>query len=380
MVTENKTTPELAILALTRGGSELGLQLARSMGDCKVYLPQRLAADINANAKVSYFQDWDLTFKRVFTQYRRIICIMATGIVVRSLAGCLRSKHLDPGVVVVDEKGQFAISLLSGHIGGANQLAREVARQTGGQAVITTATDVQGKTAADLLALEMDALIDPTGNLKIINRCLAENQPVNLYSPWPLIPAVMNGFAWQGWPFEKADPENQFPVQLDYQSWVPPAVIVGHIVNQGSHPDILWLKPRNLSVGIGCRLGVGCEELGQAINEVFDRFNIDTRCISSIASIELKAKEPGINLLAEQMEVPFLTFGQEDILPLAGTYDESAWVKEITGVGGVCEPAARLASRRGITLVPKQKIGPIAISVAMEKSWWWDWGPATASI
>jgi cobalt-precorrin 5A hydrolase len=166
----------------------------------------------------------------------------------------------------------------------------------------------------------------------------------------------------------------------DSQDFARPAVIISPWLQPAETAETLWLKPRNLSVGIGCRLGVAYEDLRLALNEVLTRFKIDSRCISNLASIEMKATEPGINLLAEKMAIPFLTFSQEAIIPLAGTYDESAWVKEITGVGGVCEPAARLASQLGITLVPKQKIGPVAISVAMERSWWWDWGPATASI
>ncbi|MEQ8236523.1 MAG: cobalt-precorrin 5A hydrolase [Syntrophomonadaceae bacterium] len=366
MATETRRDPGTAILCLTRAGSQLAQKLSPSMGSCPVYLPRRLAGDEPDAKGLIYFDDWQTTFAKAFKQYDQLVCIMAAGIVVRSLAKCMVSKYQDPGVVVVDEKGQFAISLLAGHIGGANRLAAEVARLTGGQAVITTATDVQGKTAADLLALEMDALIDPPRHLKLINRCLAEDETVYIYSAWPLVPNVTQGFTRQAWP-------------LDGHEIAGPAVIIGHSRSCDAWPEVLWLKPRNLSVGIGCRRGVEVQEIKSALEKVLGQHDLDGRCVRNLASIDLKADEAGLTQLAEEMEIPVLFFSREEIATLAGTYPESAWVQEITGVGGVCEPAARLASRQGITLVPKQNIGPVTISVAMEKSWWWDWAPETSN-
>ena len=368
MASENKSRQVSAILCLTRAGSELGLKLAASLDNCTLFLPHRLKNQEPIGAQVCYFEDWNPMFSQVFSSYSQLVCIMAAGIVVRSLASRLDSKYLDPAVVVVDEKGKYAISLLSGHVGGANQLAFEVARLLGGQAVITTATDVQGKNAADLMALDMDAVIEPPETLKVINRSLAEAQTVYLYSPWPVVKPITDGFSWQGWPNE-----------IDTDKFLQPAVIIGYGRHTtGARPELLWLKPRNLTVGIGCRKGVSYRDLSTALNEVLNNYDIDERCITQLASIDLKADEPAINLLAEKMNIPFLTFSQKDILTLAGTYQESAWVEEITGVGGVCEPAARLASRPGITVVPKQKIGRVTISIAMEKSWWWDWAQETA--
>lgn len=367
MAIETRPDPGTALLCLTRSGSQLAQKLAPSMGNCPVYLPRRLAGEVQDAKGLIYFDDWQTTFATAFKQYEHMICIMAAGIVVRSLANCMVSKYQDPGVVVVDEKGQYAVSLLAGHIGGANRLAAEVARLTGGQAVITTATDVQGKTAADLLALEMDALIDPPQHLKLINRCLAEAETVYMYSAWPLAPSAAQGFTWQAWPD-------------DGREKMRPAVIIGHSRSSDSCPEILWLKPRNLSVGIGCRRGVDVQEIESALEKVLGQHDLDRRCVRNLASIDMKAHEAGLKQMADKMEIPLLFFSREEIAALAGTYPESAWVQEITGVGGVCEPAARLASRQGITLVPKQNIGTVTISVAMEKSWWWDWAPETSNI
>lgn len=380
MVTALNPLPGTAIMCLTRGGCQLGLQLAAAMGDCRLFVPQRLALPDSSGPEVQYFGDWNQTFAEVFNSYQWIICIMAAGIVVRSLAVHLQSKYRDPAVVVVDEKGQYAISLLAGHLGGANRLAVQIAQVTGGRAVITTATDVQGKTAADVLAVEIDAVIDPPQNLKLINRCLAEDQPVYLYSPWPVKPAVVPGYTARQWP--GANPGEELLAanhSLDQGELATPAVIISPF-GTSVRPATLGLKPRNLVVGIGCRRGVDCQHLWEALDQVLEGYRLDRRCIRSLASLDLKAEESGIIALAEEMGVPFQTFRGEEIAELAGTYPASAWVEQMTGVGGVCEPAARLGSHKGMTLVPKQKIGPVTISVAMERSWWWDWGQEPGSI
>jgi cobalt-precorrin 5A hydrolase len=383
MASDNRVRQGTAILSLTQKASELGQKLAHTMGECTLYIPSRLNGHKVTIDEVHYFDEWRLVFQEAFYSHSRIICVMAAGIVVRSLAPLIVSKYSDPAVVVVDEMGQYAISLLSGHIGGANQLASEVASILGGQSVITTATDVQGKAAADLMARDMDAIIEPPENLKIINRNLAEEQKVYMYSPWPIISEMKQGFCWQAWPWSSYASENggYSDQELTGDALLQPAVFISHHSKLALNiRDYILIKPRNLAVGIGCRRGVAYVDLYSVLNEIIDHFNIDKRCIKYVASIDLKADEDAINQLALEMKIPFLTYSSEDILSLAGTYQESAWVKETLGVGGVCEPVARLATRQGITIVPKQKIGPITISIAMEKSWWLDWAQEAETI
>ena len=140
-----------AILCLTEGGLRLAQSLAQTLSPVQIYAPvrlQKLSAPGGGNP-VQFFDSWPGIFAQIFRTYRQIICIMATGIVVRSLAPLLQDKYNDPAVVVIDEGGRFAISLLSGHRGGANRLAEQVAAGLSGQAVITTATGtaVPGKQA-----------------------------------------------------------------------------------------------------------------------------------------------------------------------------------------------------------------------------------------
>lgn len=368
MATAGRSNKGLAILSLTVGGARLAVRLQSILGEGQLMLPRRLQEELGEEPVAEYFDRFSDAFGRAFHSYSALVCIMAAGIVVRSLAPLAVSKHLDPAVVVVDEMGRFAISLLSGHWGGANQLAARVADGLGGQAVITTATDVQGKAAVDLLASEMPARVLPLEKVKIFNRRLAEGKEVYIYSPWPLKSEVKRGFAYQPWP-------------EDSNGFREPAVVISHKAAWDfSGREIIQIRPRNLVLGLGCRKGVSLEQVKEALDQVMKLFQLDLDCVKAMASANIKAEEPALLALARQMGIEFKVFSPEEIKSLEGSFTESAWVQEIIGVGGVCEPTALLASRGGITLVPKQKRGPVTVSVAMEKSWWWVWDQVSQSI
>lgn len=361
MASALKEDQGLAVFSLTEGGAGLGLRLVEALGEGQVFLPGRLKRMAAPVETVEYFERWDEAFSRAFASYSRIICIMAAGIVVRSLAPLIKSKQQDPAVVVLDEKGRYAVSLLSGHWGGANRLAQKVAAVLGGQAVLTTATDVQGQPAIDMLARDMNGIIDPWHRLKLFNRLLAERQRIFLYSPWPVREDIAEAFAWRDWPGNGEDYQEPALI-IDYRK---PA--------DAQRRELIYLRPRNLYLGIGCRKGVSLEQVKKALARVEEVFRLDLDCAAGLATIDLKKDEPALKELAAEMKLELASFTKDEIGSLDGTYPGSDWVKQKVGVDGVCEPAAILASQTGITLIPKQKLGPVTISVAMERSWWWDW-------
>lgn len=373
MNTVERRFSSIGIFSLTRGGARLAVKLAESWPESILYLPRRLKGEVGKGRKITYFDEFRPCFAKAFKACPALICIMAAGIVVRSLNGLMTSKYTDPAIVVIDEKGRYAISLLSGHLGGANFLSAKAARALGGQAVITTATDVSGRPAIDILALQIDALIRPAENLKTINRLLAEGETVNIYSPWPLQSELLPGLQVCLWPFKEMLPDKG---RLRQALQVPAVVLGCQTPPQDGGADILFLNPRNLSLGIGCRQGVDYEQVERAVRQVLSSFAIDTECFVNLASIDIKREEAALQQLSQKFDLPFLLYSKEDIEGLNGTYVASDLVKEKIGVGGVCEPTARLAARQGITIIAKQIIGPVTISVAMEKSWWWDWGRA----
>lgn len=351
-----KPAGKLAVLALTSGGADLAGFLASQLG-AGLYLPGRLKgrqqqAAGRLPAHTTYFDQFGDTVERLFVTCSELVFIMATGIVVRTIAPLLRSKQSDPAVVVMDEAGQFAISLVSGHVGGANDLARYCATLTGGVPVVTTATDVRNKPAVDVLAQKLNCVPVPGDNVKKINRALAEGETVWLASRWTLPPVFTRGFALA------APPPGEWKVVVTPEL---PA----------REEKTLYLLPRNLVVGIGCRRGVPGEVLIEAMEKVLAGVPAGPIRVRLLATVDIKMDEEGIYQAARYYGVRVHFVTREEIKKMAGTYQESLFVKKAVGVGGVCEPAAMVAANQGQIIVPKRKEGSVTVAVAEEKLWWW---------
>ncbi|QGU00249.1 Cobalt-precorrin 5A hydrolase [Candidatus Syntrophocurvum alkaliphilum] len=348
---------------MSEKGANLGFQIAQELENADIYLPNRLKLiyrELDNSTK--FFHEFKETFSQAFKSSTALICIMASGIVVRHLAPIIESKQKDPAILVIDEKGEHIISLLSGHIGGANHLAEEIAKLIGGQAIITTSSDVHKKPALDVLGVEMDAFIEPMSFIKKFSRYLIEDETVYIYSPWDIAKNLKKDFTWQNWSIEN-------------EKIKEPAVIVSPYIFESKSDEILLVKPRNLIVGIGFRKGLSAEEIHDAIESVFYNFNLDLKCIKALSSIDFKTEEQGLRSAANFLNVPLMSVSKEEIALLDGSYEASKRVKNEIGVGGVCEPAAKISAGQGIIVVPKQKMEKVTISIAMEKSWWWDWDP-----
>ena len=176
---------KVAIFALTESGVKIATSLAEAINTSKLIIPERFKYSISSSGEVEAFLPggFSNSLRANWSLFSGHIFIMATGIVVRQIAGLIEDKTKDPAVVVCDEKGEYAISLLSGHIGGANRLARFAARVVGGQAVITTATDVQGLMAFDeLAAIQGWKVINPE-MIKVLNTMLLEGKKIAVCIP-----------------------------------------------------------------------------------------------------------------------------------------------------------------------------------------------------
>ncbi|AQS60075.1 cobalt-precorrin 5A hydrolase [Desulforamulus ferrireducens] len=345
----------IAVLALTAGGAQLARNLARELDKVHLYLPMRLQHPANIK-DITYFTDWRQTARDVFQHHRQIVFIMACGIVVRTLAPWLTDKGKDPAVVVMDERGQYAISLLSGHVGGANELAQQVARVTGGTPVITTATDVNGAPAVDLLAQQLSCTVYPASRVKLFNRWLAEGERVKLYSRWPLPADLQQGFAY-----------------LDTLDQVPGSGPIIYLTNQlvpATGQPRLLLRPRNLVVGIGCRQGVTLGQVITAVKTACKLGGFSLLSLACLATVDLKLQEPALQQAAAYFKVPLVAVAREEIAKLEGQFTPSDFVRQKIGVGGVCEPAAMLASNGGQIMVTKQKLGPVTVAIAEARLWW----------
>ncbi len=169
-----------AVFALTDGGAALAARLCAALdGEAQLYLPERLNGSTPTAGHTAYFAHLSAAITTAFSRYDALVCVMATGIVVRTLAPCVRSKLYDPAVIVFDEQGRHGISLLSGHVGGANDLTRTLCAAVGADPVITTATDVTGVLAPDAVATRLALRPVPKSAIQVLNTALMAGEEVH---------------------------------------------------------------------------------------------------------------------------------------------------------------------------------------------------------
>jgi len=337
------TADKIAVWALTPGGAALAARLAAALPGVEVFVRAPLAP--LAPAAVP-FASLKPALEERFRAYRGHVCVMATGIVVRLLAGLLVHKAEDPAVVVVDEGGGFAISLVSGHLGGANALARQVAAVLGARPVITTATDVNGVSAVDVVALELGLAVENPEAIKAVNMALLAGEPIAVHDPGGLLTGRVPGAVADGTVATRAR------VWVEDRTLAPPA-------------GALVLRPRSLVAGIGCNRNTGTEEMRELLLGTLEAAGLARTSLARLASIDLKADEPGLAGLAEELELAVDYFSRADIRRVEDDVPTpSARVHHHIGVKSVCEAAAILASRSGTLIVPKRSSRNATVAVA----------------
>ena len=268
-----------------------------------------------------------------FAQAQGLVFVGAAGIAVRAIAPFVKSKVSDPAVVVVDECGRFAVPILSGHLGGANDLARTIAAVCGATAVVTTATDANGVFAVDEWAKRQDCRVLDPGKIKEISSAVLAGKTVRVFSPWPIAGKCPAGVTL-------AESLEDCDVRLDF------------LVSEG---DALRLVPRVLTLGIGCRRGTSRETLEDAFAALLTRSGVSAEAVCAAASIDLKREEAGLLAFCEAHGWPCRFFSAGELEAAPGAFTSSGFVKEVTGVDNVCERSAVLSS--GGTLYWKKSAG-----------------------
>ncbi|GAB6275157.1 MAG: cobalt-precorrin 5A hydrolase [Peptococcaceae bacterium] len=378
---------KIAIITLTRQGTKLGEELSYKLREAAAAdLPVTFNNETQDNYQFHLFvpvkfacPSKSVLLKKIqrfsfacplkelvallFPKYKGLIFIMAAGIVVRLVAPLLRHKRYDPAVVVMDEQGRFAVSLLSGHLGGANELAIKVAQAVNAQAVITTATDSSNILALDMLAKKMDMTCEPLENLKKINAALVNGEKISLFTEMSLPRTLF--------------PENVnliFEVKLNTPAWPGQSGAVIFVTNKiidvsslGDTP-YLFLRPKNLVAGVGCKKGIKPEEVIAALHFALNKANLAPASVKMLASISLKQEEQGLLLAASQLDREVKFFTPEEIASFTHyIYSPSNFVENTIGVGGVCEPAAYLAAKKPARIIlPKTVYHRVTIALAVE--------------
>lgn len=320
---------KVGILAITAGGGKLAGTIAAGLKNSHI-------VDNEGGIAATLAENWH--------HYQGFVCIMAAGIVVRAIAPLLGDKRSDPAVVVVDEKGLHAVSLLSGHLGGGNSLADRVCKITGGKAVITTASDILELVPLDLWA-KVQQLVPASSSVMTAASSLLVNQGyLRLYSEIEVeeLPPGLRRVA----SVKKSD----LTISLS-----PPA------------QDQLVLHPRILVVGIGCNRGTPLDEFEEALRDLFNQCGLPVQAIRNLASIDAKNDEQYLLQFARQHDWRIDFFSRQEINAVTGIDVSQAALKAV-GAIGVAEPAALLSAQTSHLLIRKHKWQNITMAVARAPS------------
>lgn len=322
----------LAIWSVTRGAGNLAKKIGVKLG-ADIYTLKKF--QLGNTIQIENFTD-ELTKK--FNNYDGHIFIMATGIVIRKISCLIKSKDIDPAVLVIDERGNFVISLLSGHIGGANELTYKVANTFSLLPIITTSSDVTGKIAIDTLSQKLNCEMESLTKAKDLTSLIVDDKKVEILLP------------------------NNVKIGENTNS----SGVV--IASNKKNIDIMRIYPKNLIVGVGCRRGTPKEEIFKALDEVMKKHNLAYESIRRVATVDIKADELGLLSLVEELQKELVIISREEIKEVEQRFKGSEFVKEQIGISCVSEPCALLASNRnGEFLEQKYIYNGITVSIYEEK-------------
>jgi cobalt-precorrin 5A hydrolase len=285
------------------------------------------------------------------------VCLMATGIVVRLVAPLLAGKDRDPAVVVMDDAGRFAISLLSGHLGGANELAERCAFVIGARPVITTATDANDLPSFDMLAREHGWGIEELSRVKLLNSLLLDDEEIAVVDTTGLVRTWFHGRGRLTFfdSFVAGLRSSAKGFLFVTNSVVPP---------QLQAENLLVLRPRNLVLGVGCNSGTSAEEIEAVVAGQLKRLFLVSQSVRAVATASAKEHEPGLVAFAAGLGVPLICYTSEELNGVPVPSPPSAHARAAIGATGVAEPAALLASQGGKLLLAKVKSGNLTLAIA----------------
>ena len=352
----NLEDKKIAILSITNNGRELALRIKEIMKNVDVFFIKK-DTDYKSDEVTVVNKGLKEFIPQIFDKYDYLIFIMATGIVVRTIAPLIISKFSDPAILVMDEKGNNIISLLSGHMGGANEMTLYMSDLINSHPVITTATDVNKKSSLDMIAKKLNGHIDDfRDNVLKINSMLVNNEEVHLYIDGNY-KINHQGFTLYD---EKTDLDKVRNLVV-----VTNKKDINKILNkniENLNEKIIKVTPKDIVIGVGCKKNTDSKHMKNSLIKFLAEYNIDINAVKEIGSIEIKKDEKAIIDLAKFLDVKFKTFSVEEISKVDYLYEKSDWVKKNVGVYSVSDPVAHLLSE-GRVIINKQKYDGITFSI-----------------
>ncbi len=284
--------------------------------------------------------------KENFHNLDLLIFVGAIGIALRFIKDCIKSKDTDPAVIVLDENGEFVIPILSGHLGGGNEFAVNIAKELNSTPVITTATDINKKFAVDIFAKKNNLEIANINCIKNISSKILRDEGVNFHSDF------------------EVDNDFPFPINKDEKT----GISISLNAEKKPFETTLNLVPKVIFVGVGCKKNTESDLFEEFVLRVLKENEISLLAVSKIASINIKSKEKAILDFCEKYNLESEFYSAEELNSLIGDFTGSEFVKSITGVDNVCERSAVLSSENGDLIVKKQSENGITIALA-KKEW-----------
>lgn len=362
---------KIALISFTSSGKKISSKIKSGLDSLQENLE---STDIVEIDKSTFDDKLSNHMNYIFDNYDAIVFVSSTGIAVRFIAPYIKSKCTDPAVIVVDDLGKYTISLLSGHIGGANELSAVISNILKNQAIITTASDARGIDAVDVFAKRNGFYIEDMESAKILTAFMVEGEKIKLISEvetglkYDNVEMIFCRNAEEIEALEKRENSldtmsysNETDILKDESKGI---IIVSSIENieNYSNPLCIILRPKNLNIGIGCRRGKSSEEILSFIIQIFKDNNLSLKSINKIGTIDIKHDEIGIIEASKELGAEMILFSRDEIESVSDKFTKSNFVKSNVGVTSVCEPSAYLLGQKMI--VSKQICNGITIAVS----------------
>lgn len=346
---------KMAALAITRHGIEIARKIKQKMPEVEIYVP---AKHNDGGDDVIWFSEQSTQLVgNLFKTYDALICIFSLGAVIRMVAPHLIDKKSDPAVLVIDDGANNVISALSGHLGGANALARLVASFLDAQPIITTAADVNETIAVDLVGREFGWTIENFENVTKVSAFMVNEENIAIYQD-------AGEKNWWPGPLPKNVTLVDSIDQINSHEFKAGLIISDRLITEQTikSKSVIY-RPKSLVVGIGLHWDTSKETIDSGINRVLEEKGLSFQSIRNIASIDRKAKVKGLEEFSMQYSIPIEIY-EKDRLASVDVPNPSATVQKFEGTSSVSE-ASSLLSSKGDLIVPKQKLPPnltIAVS------------------
>ncbi|MBI4361734.1 MAG: cobalamin biosynthesis protein [Euryarchaeota archaeon] len=369
-----------ALIALTKHGTRHALRLHHRMEDSDLYLSAKMKEHVPPGTEgngVRFFEGQlaPLT-ARIFHRYAGLVYFVSLGAVVRVIAPALKDKHTDPAVVVVDDTARWSISVLSGHIGGANTLAQRVAELLGATPVVTTASDVNKTVPVDLVGREFGWSIENEENVTPVSAAVVNEWPAALYQDagepdwWEVLCRHRRGTAVAA----AKDGDSPMPGSIQRVASLREAedpryraallITDQHIPDGPLRRKSVIYRPRSLCLGMGCDIGADPEAAERLLMETLAKHGLSPRCLRSLATLDRKQGEPALDHLIQKFKLEAHYYTPEELKAMGEPPSPSQKVYKYTRLLGVSEPAAMRSAGTRELLVPKVKAPMLTLAIA----------------